>query len=69
MAFLHECQPAAFVRVQSGQHILHHVKDAPFVVHHLFQRYQVGIYLGDSAVHLSRYLKAVARPQQMVHVA
>ena len=68
MAFLHERQPAAFVRVQSGQHILHHVKDAPLVVHHLFQRYQVGVYPCDSAVHLPRDFEAVARPQQMVHL-
>ena len=67
MTLFHERQPAPLVRIQR-QCILQHVDNAPLVVHHFFQRHEVGVDSREAAVHLAGDFEPVARPQQVVHV-
>ena len=59
MAFFHESEASPFVHIQIRKDILQHVDDATLVMHHLFQGYQVGVYLRNPGIHFTRDFKTV----------
>ena len=66
MAFFQDCLALSLLIVNLRQHVFEYVEDAAFVVHHLFERYEVGVDFVDATVHFSGNLQSVARPKQMV---